>query len=90
MDADLYDQLSTTVASHPDEVVNERSDAQPAAANQEPVEADKTTRRPRTTSSSLPQEIDQVVHAISNSPWAARLGSLVGTVRKQVDPSFVA
>jgi hypothetical protein len=41
-------------------------------------------RRQRTMSSSLPEEIDQVVQAISSSQWAARLGNLVGSVKRQV------
>jgi hypothetical protein len=93
MDADLFDQLNTTVTSS-------QQDAQPAystdASPQHAVDGKDipeahsatSTRRQRTASTSLPQEIDQVVHAIAASPWAARLGSLVGNVRKQVDPEL--
>lgn len=40
--------------------------------------------RARATSVTLPEEIDQVMSAIVTSPWATRLNSLVGSVRKQV------
>ena len=92
MDADLYDQLNTTVTSPS---LQETQAASGSAASQQQAVDDKdvpdtqgspSTRRQRTASTSLPQEIDQVVHAIAASPWAARLGSLVGNVRKQVDP----
>jgi hypothetical protein len=33
---------------------------------------------------SLNEELQQAYKAISNSPWGARLGAFVGTVRKQV------
>jgi hypothetical protein len=82
MDADLYEQLNTTIASsseaHPHGKETE------ATAHQETDASSNDKARHRRTSSSLPQEFGQVVDAISASPWAARLGSLVGNVRKQV------
>lgn len=96
MDADLYDHLSTTITNGPHQQhagedpetgnvstkdpaeVQERSDPESATTSND------TTRRQRTMSSSLPEEIDQVVHAISSSQWAARLGTLMGSVKKQV------
>lgn len=92
MDADLYDQLNTTVTSS---VLQDSQSAASTDASEHhavdgkdiPEPHDTTsTRRQRTASTSLPQEIDHVVHAIASSPWAARLGSLVGNVRKQVVP----
>lgn len=92
MDADLYDQLNTTVTSP---LLQDTQPGRGSAASQQQAVDDKdvpdtggspSTRRQRTASTSLPQEIDQVVHAIAASPWAARLGSLVGNVRKQVNP----
>ena len=92
MDADLYDQLNTTVTSPAQQ--HTQAGATSAPAQQHLVDASDTpdsegtpsAPRQRTASTSLPQEIDQVVHAIAASPWAARLGSLVGNVRKQVQP----
>lgn len=95
MDADLYDQLNTTVTSstQQDSKSADSTDASEhhAVDGKDIPEPHNTnsTRRQRTASTSLPQEIDQVVHAIAASPWAARLGSLVGNVRKQVDPVLV-
>jgi hypothetical protein len=82
MDADLYEQLNSTI-THAEQPAHAETEQQPAA-NQDQADAASSPRRQRTTSTSLPEEFDQVVHAISASPWAARLGSLVGTVRKQV------
>jgi hypothetical protein len=76
MDADLYQHLSSTVTPHEEE--------KPEGPEEGTSDGDKETRGRKTTSVSLPQELDEVVHAITASPWAARLGSLVGTVRKQV------
>jgi hypothetical protein len=82
MDADLYEQLNTTITSlseaHPDDKETQ------VTPNQETDASSKDKARHRRTSSSLPQEFGQVVDAISASPWAARLGSLVGNVRKQL------
>jgi hypothetical protein len=90
MDADLYDHLSTTVTNDPHQ--DQRDEASEAGnttkrdpgGNGETAPASASPRRQRTMSSSLPEEIDQVVHAISSSPWAARLGTLMGSVKKQV------
>jgi len=85
MDADLYDQLGTTITTDPHYQEQDDADIDNGEGSQEGSQGQSdTTRRQRATSVSLPQEIDQVVQAISSSPWAARLGDLMGTVRKQV------
>jgi len=90
MDADLYEHLNTTITQSPQQqsghsfstteaAIDEKDDANVSRNSQD-------SRRVRTTSVSLPEEIDQVVSVITASPWAARLGDLVGSVRKQVTP----
>jgi hypothetical protein len=101
MDADLYDHLSTTITNDNQQRVEDNEDVENVVGSQhhpedhsEPSGRDSTssnsnnTRRQRTMSSSLPQELDQVVHAISSSPWAARIAELVGSVKKQVSYPF--
>jgi hypothetical protein len=99
MDADLYDHLSTTITNDPHQQQSEDAsetgnvpkegslDRQGRADQGSATSGDDSTRRQRTMSSSLPEEIDQVVHAISSSQWAARLGTLMGSVKKQVNSS---
>jgi len=89
MDADLYEHLSTTVTAQPQEpdstatqAVDKSQDTAIQDGETSPGASDNIRRQ--RTSVSLPQEIDQVVNAISSSPWAARLGNLVGSVKKQV------
>jgi len=94
MDADLFDHLTTTITNGPssyqqlppstagddgaaDTVANNPSASAPASPG-------GSLRRQRTMSSSLPEEIDQVVQVISSSQWAARLGGLMGSVKRQV------
>lgn len=79
MDADLYEQLRSTI---PTDQTN--SDVLDDEESGEDASESDDTRRQRTMSASLPQEIDQVVQAISSSQWAARLGNFMGNVRKQV------
>jgi hypothetical protein len=93
MDADLYDQLNTTI-THPSEH-RQSSDSPIHGESVESTEVTGSTsttnaHHHRTTSTSLPQEIDQVVHTITTSPWVARLGNLVGNVKKQVSSMSVA
>lgn len=92
MDADLYEQLNTTITQPSEHRQSSETAIQnhteSTTSDQDVVESDSATpntRHKRTTSTSLPQEIDQVVQAITASPWAARLGTIVGTVKKQVD-----
>jgi len=93
MDADLYEHLKNTITNHPNELQptdhpdNDKQDLSQGQGSPDPESATSksdNTRRPRSTSSSLPEEMGQVVHAISSSQWAARLGNLMGTVKKQV------
>jgi hypothetical protein len=100
MDADLYDHLSNTIttdnhqhdATKPTEDASvprdEHSQDQGARESTEGAPNDVPRPRKRTMSSSLPEEIDQVVQAISSSQWASKLGTLVGSVKKQVRPLF--
>jgi hypothetical protein len=41
-------------------------------------------KEPEREKESLNDELQQAYKAISNSPWGARFGAFVGTVRKQV------
>lgn len=41
-------------------------------------------KEPEREKESLNEELQQAYKAISNSPWGARFGAFVGTVRKQV------
>ena len=94
MDADLYEHLSTTITSKP--LQQSPRDGHDSSASEDDAFASQDARdsngsggtgqrqRQRTMSASLPQEIDQVVHAISSSQWAARLGNLMDSVKKQV------
>ena len=91
MDADLYDHLNTTITSENEENTQDDGKDQKNVDRDVKEEEQSTSStsnshnpRPRTMSSSLPQEFDQVMHAIQSSPWAARLTSFMGTVRKQV------
>jgi hypothetical protein len=88
MDADLYDQLNTTITRPSEDGQSSetaiQSQTESTTTALESDSATPNTRHKRTTSTSLPQEIDQVVQAITASPWAARLGNIVGTVKKQV------
>ena len=90
MDADVYEHLNNTITNNPNEQQrtdhpdNDKQDPTQGQGSPNPESASSNTRRQRTMSSSLPEEIDQVVHAISSSQWAARLGNLMGTVKKQV------
>ena len=93
MDADLYEHLNNTITNDPNEQQytdhpdNNNIDITQGQGSPDPESAPPrvaNTRRKRTMSSSLPEDIDQVVHAISSSQWAARLGNLMGTVKKQV------
>ena len=83
MDADLYEHLNATITQSPSQ-----KDVQLSASTHAVEEGDATdqsqSNRERTTSNSLPQEIDQIFTALTTSPWAARLGNLVGSVKKQV------
>ena len=101
MDADLYDHLSTTITTdhHQHDAAETTEDTNVSgdghSQGQEPREStegaapsDVPHRRQRTMSSSLPEEIDQVVQAISASQWASKLGTLMGSVKKQVHPLF--
>ena len=102
MDADLYDHLSTTVTTdyHQNDAAKTTEDTNVSgdghSQGQEPRESTEGAgpsdvpprRRQRTMSSSLPEEIDQVVQAISASQWASKLGTLMGSVKKQVHPLF--
>ena len=103
MDADLYDHLNTTITTdnrHQDAAEptqgtnisgNGGSQVQgPGDSTEGPSGADVPHRRQRTRSSSLPEEIDQVVQAISSSQWASKLGTLMGSVKKQVCPLLSA
>jgi hypothetical protein len=90
MDADLYDHLSTSITSKPPQL-NQQEDHEDSTGKADVSEGQEVSepeslvvRRQRTMSASLPEEIDQVVHAISSSQWAARLGSLMDSVKKQV------
>jgi hypothetical protein len=93
MDADLYEHLKSTITSDPHQQQriddsdggNDRNQGGNEGHRRSESESlNDTTRHQRTMSSSLPEEIDQVVHAISSSQWAARLGNLMGSVKKQV------
>ena len=94
MDADIYEHLNNNITNgpneqqHTDHPDNDRQDPTQGQEGSPDPECTTTTndntRRRRTMSSSLPEDIDQVVHAISSSQWAARLGNLMGTVKKQV------
>ena len=96
MDADLYEQLNTTITTHPrrsegqgDAITNDQ--AHPKGTDPvglKSLDDDGHEQGPRTTSSNLPQEIDQVVQAISSSPWAARFGTFMESVKKQVNFPF--
>jgi hypothetical protein len=96
MDADLYDHLKTTITNDPHQDDSDDTDIEKIELPERQGQSDSApasnngdnTRRKRTMSSSLPQEIDQVVHAISSSQWATRLGALMGSVRKQVFASL--
>ena len=102
MDADLYDHLSTTITTdhHQHDAADATEDTNVSvdghSQGQEPRESTEGAvpgdvpprRRQRTMSSSLPEEIDQVVQAISASQWASKLGTLMGSVKKQVHPLF--
>src|SRR5436190_20560718 len=93
MDADLYEHLNNTITNDPRRQdspedfengnVTEKESPEGQGATDSEFGAPQNVR-PRTMSASLPEEIDQVVHAISSSQWAARLGSLMGSVKKQV------
>ena len=41
-------------------------------------------KEPEREKESLNEELQQAYKAISNSPWGARFGAFVGTMRKQV------
>jgi len=94
MDADLFDHLTTTITNDPsslqqlppstagDDGTADAIANDPSASGPSPPGGSR--RRQRTMSSSLPEEIDQVVQVISSSQWAARLGSLMGSVKRQV------
>jgi len=92
MDADLYEQLQSTIATSPrhsggmgDASTNNQLHSKDADAVAPSSLADESSEpRERTSSSNLPQEIDQVVQAISSSPWAAKLGTFMESVKKQV------
>lgn len=90
MDADLYEHLNKTITNDPNEQQhtdhpdNDKQQGQGSLDPESATPRNDNTRRQRTMSSSLPEEIDQVVHAISSSQWAARLGNLMGNVKKQV------
>src|SRR5947207_14785969 len=95
MDADLYEHLNSTITqpppspspSSPSPGLGEERGEDGELGDEVGEDGDgreKRRTRRRTSSVSLPQEIDQVVNAIVASPWAARLGALVGNVRKQV------
>ena len=101
MDADLYDHLSTTITNdnRQHDAANTTEDAslsgdgysqgQGLRQSTEGVAPSEIPhRRQRTLSSSLPEEIDQVVQAISSSQWASKLGTLMGSVKKQVRSLF--
>jgi len=92
MDADLYEQLQSTITSSPQRsegVGDATTDGQLPSKDTVTVASssqvdESSEHRQRTTSSNLPQEIDQVVQAISSSPWAAKLGTFMESVKKQV------
>lgn len=103
MDADLYDHLSTTISTdvrqQDDTDANQdtRVSVDGHSQGQEPREStegaarsDVPRTRQRTMSTSLPEEIDQVVQAISSSQWASKLGTLMGSVKKQVWALFLS
>jgi hypothetical protein len=90
MDAELYDHLTTTITNNSQLDAENEPDDEAEIIEREtepgsPISTDKPARQ-RAMSLGLPQEIDQVVHAIQSSPWAARFSSLVGSVKKQVSP----
>jgi len=90
MDADLFEHLNNTITNdpndkqHTDHPDNDKQQDQGSLDTEPAPPRNNNAQRRRTMSSSLPEEIDQVVHAISSSQWAARLGNLMGTVKKQV------
>jgi hypothetical protein len=82
---------SPSLSSSTDRLTNEEkptshsNDHQPADITRDTAPTSINAQsRVRTTSVNLPEEIDQVVSAIAASPWASKLNSLVGSVRKQV------
>jgi hypothetical protein len=87
MDSDLYEHLNHTITSRQDidqQSANTRSSVEVGPDGEMPSAADASRPRQRTMSGSLPEEIDQVVQAISSSQWASKLGTLMGSVKKQV------